>query len=188
MRKFVESTLQSNRDAVDRSKEIKADIHADPNSELKPNKTVDVRDNNTMSVMNEDKKELNKNAVAVIVNEDNKILLLKRSDYPDSWMPNKWALVGGGIDKGETPENAIKREVKEETGLEIDDFINAFTIQRHKESIETVFTCRYKGDPTDITLDKENTNYGWFSVAEIEFLDIVPHLIEYVTLIFKKYE
>ncbi|MCB1114607.1 MAG: NUDIX hydrolase [Chlamydiia bacterium] len=53
-----------------------------------------------------------KQAVFAFVLKEGQILLTKRNDVP------LWVLPGGGIDPGETPENACKREVKEETGLE----------------------------------------------------------------------
>lgn len=181
MKAFIDRRLQSERDAVKRGEKIKQDMNVDVNLGTKPYQTPQ---------LNEEKKkeDLKKNAVAIIVNGDNKFLLLKRSDDPKIWMPSKWALVGGGIEKGESPEEAVKREIKEEIGLDIDKFIKTFSIQRHKDSIEYIFACRYDGDPTDITLNEENTNYGWYDIKEIDFLDIVPHLIEYITLAFKKYE
>jgi len=181
MKSFIEKTLNADRSAVERSKKVRRDMTANPNSELMPYQTPRLNENKK-------KDELKKNAVAIIVNEDNKILLLKRADDSKIWMPNKWALVGGGIEKNETPEEACKREVKEEIGLEIDKFINSFTIKRHSDSIEHIFTSRYNGDPTDIKLNNENTNYGWFGVEEMEYLDTVPHLVEYIVLTFKKYE
>ena len=181
MRELIENTLNAERNAVKISKKVRRDIHTNPNSELKPYQTPRLTES-------EKKEKLIKNAIAVIVNEDNKILLLKRAEEKDTWMPLKWALVGGGIEKGESPEKAVKREIEEETGLEIKKFINSFSIQRNKDSVEYVFICRYKGEPTDITLNDENTNYGWFDIQEMKFLDIVPHLIEYIILAFKKYE
>jgi mutator protein MutT len=179
MKRFIERTLATDRDAVKRSKEVKRDMTSDPNSELKPYQTPRLNEEN--------REELKKNAIAVIVNDDNKILLLKRAESSE-WGSNQYGLVGGRIEKNETPKQAVKREIQEETGLDIKKFINSFTIQRHKSSIEHVFVCRFKGDPTDITLNSEHTNYGWFSVQEMKFLDTVPHLIEYITLAFKKYE
>jgi len=181
MKAFIETTLNQDRAGVARSKEVRRDITANPNSELKPFQAPRLS-------INEEKKEKAKNAVAVIVNKDNKILLLKRADGKKIWMPSKWALVGGGIEKGETPQQACEREILEETGLEIKKFVQSFRIERHADSIEYIFACRYDGDPTDITLNEENTNYGWYDVSEMEYLDIVPHLIEYITLVFKKYE
>jgi 8-oxo-dGTP diphosphatase len=184
MKSFIETSLATDRNAVAQAKKVTQDANVNPNLELQPSQTP---------VLNEekkkDKKELKKNAVAIIVNDDNKILLLKRADHKEYWMPNKWALVGGGIEKGESPEEAVKREIKEETDLDIKKFIKTFSIQRHSDSIEHIFACRFNGDTADIALDqKENTKYGWFSVEEMEYLDTVPHLIEYITLTFKKYD
>lgn len=182
MKTFIDTTLNQDRAGVQRSKEVRRDVTANPNSELHAFQRPRLNEE-------EKKKELDQNAVAVIVNEDNKILLLKRSDYEDQWMPSKWALVGGGIDKGEEPEEACKREIQEETGLIVDKFVESFKIQRHEDSEETVFAAKYDGDPTDVNLDmKENVKYGWYDVSEMEYLDTVPHLVEYITLVFKKYD
>ena len=182
MKAFVDTTLNQDRNAVKTSKNVRRDMTNDLSSELKP---FQARPRNDM--MNEAKKEKDKNAVAVVVNNDNKILLLKRGeDAP--WMPNKWSLIGGAMDKGETAQQTIEREIEEETGLELKQFTKSFAIERHADSIEHVFACRYEGDPTDISLDDENSNYGWYDVSEMEYLDTVPHLIEYITLVFKKYE
>lgn len=49
--------------------------------------------------------------IGIVLNSDRKIVLTKRADTPI------WVLPGGGIDQGETPEQAIIREIEEETGL-----------------------------------------------------------------------
>ena len=53
-----------------------------------------------------------------VVEKDGKILMGNktpgRGPYPDTWR-----LPGGGIDEGETPEEAVKREVMEEVGLTV---------------------------------------------------------------------
>jgi 8-oxo-dGTP pyrophosphatase MutT (NUDIX family) len=184
MKAFVDKTLQAERNAVKGGKEIRRDMNIDPNLATHAYQTPRLSE-----AEDKDKKEeKQKNAVAVIVNSDNKILLLKRAKIKDIWMPEKWALVGGRIEKGETPQKAVEREITEETGLTIDKFIKTFAIHRNPGSIEHIFACRYDGDPTDITLNEENTNYGWYDIDEMNYLDIVPHLIEYITLSFKKYE
>jgi len=188
MKAFIETHLNQDRAGVQRSKKARQGLQSGDVQDLK---AFDVNRQHS-DIMNEakekeEKKEKSKNAVAVIVNKDNKILLLKRGKGAP-WMPNKWGLVGGGIEKGETPQKAVEREIEEETGLEIKKFVRSFSIERHADSIEHLFACRYNGDPTDIELDDENSNYGWYDVSEMEYLEIVPHLIEYITLVFKKYE
>jgi 8-oxo-dGTP diphosphatase len=183
MKAFIDSKLGLERAVVKTGKKVRQDMSVDPN--------LGTRAYQTPRLNEEDKKkeEKQKNAVAVIVNTDNKILLLKRADIKDIWMPGKWALVGGMIEKGESPEKAVAREIKEEIGLDIDKFVKTFSIQRSPVNSEYIFACRYEGDPTDISLNEENTNYGWYDVDEMNYLDVVPNLIEYVTLAFsgKKY-
>lgn len=181
MRSFVDRTLNAERNAVRQAKKVKQDMTVDVNLATKPYQTPRLSEG-------EDKKEKKKNACAIIVNNDNKILLLKRADGKDIWMPGKWALIGGGVEKDETPQQAVEREIREETGLEIKKFIKTFTMNRNEGSVEHFFACQYDGDPTDVELNEENTNYGWFDIGEMKFLDIVPHLIEYITIAFKKYE
>jgi 8-oxo-dGTP pyrophosphatase MutT (NUDIX family) len=185
MKQFIETTLGQERAGVDRSKKNQELYRDDPNSAIHAFKSPELNEVDKKTK----KKELNKNAVAVIVNNDNKFLLLKRGKEAP-WMPSKWSLVGGGIEKDESPQQAIEREILEETGLEMKKFVKTFSIQRNPESIEHVFACRYAGDPTDISLDGENTNYGWFDIDEMNFLDVVPNLIEYITIAFsgKKYD
>ena len=184
MRSFIERTLNANRDAVSRGGEVKREIAGISNSQMKLQQTPRLTESKK-------KTEVNKNALAVIVDSDNKILLLKRSDFKDQWQPNKWSLVGGGIEKGESPEEACRREIKEETGLDIDKFSKTFKIEKvDKEgnnNVEEVFACRYDGDPTEIKLNKENSNYGWYSIGEMAYLDTVPLLIQYISLVFKPY-
>jgi mutator protein MutT len=181
MKSFIERTLNTERDAVKRGDDIKSSFSINPNLGIKAQQSPRLNEE-------EKKEELKKNVVGIIVNGDKKILLLKRSDYPDQWMPNKWSLVGGAIEKGETPEKACKREIEEETSLVIDKLSNSFAIQRHNDSIEHVFLVKFNGEPTDINLNDENVSYGWYSVPEMNYLDTVPHLVEYITLAFKKYE
>ena len=51
----------------------------------------------------------------IIFSEDKKkILFIKRRDVP------VWVLPGGGIDQGETPEQAVLRELQEETGYQVE--------------------------------------------------------------------
>ena len=59
-------------------------------------------------------------AKVVIIDDSNRVLMLKRSDYVDKYA-GEWDLPGGHIKVGEELDTGMKREVKEETGLDISD-------------------------------------------------------------------
>ena len=66
--------------------------------------------------------KLKDGAKAFIKNKKlDKYLFVLRDDKPNIPNPNCWALIGGGIEKGEEPIEALKREVKEEIGIELSD-------------------------------------------------------------------
>ena len=177
MRSFIDRMLNNDRAAVSRENSMKQSVLPNLSYELNPGGTS----------LNEDKKEQIKNALCIIVNGDNKILLLKRVEG-DYWGGGKWGLVGGRVEKSDkNPEAAGRREVEEEAGLTLGKFHKRFNIQRDNET-EYIFVSRYNGSTTDIKLNGEHSDYGWFGIDEIKELDAVPQLMEYLVLAFKKYE
>jgi 8-oxo-dGTP diphosphatase len=50
-------------------------------------------------------------------------VLLQERDEHAPVEPNKWCLVGGGVEEGESPETAAYRELEEETGIVCDDLV-----------------------------------------------------------------
>lgn len=60
---------------------------------------------------------MHKSVGAIIRNKKGEILMIERKKFPLGW-----ACPAGHVDKGESPEEALRREVKEETGLKIEDF------------------------------------------------------------------
>lgn len=66
-------------------------------------------------------------AVVMLVDEAERVLLQLRDAQAPS-APGKWGLPGGGIEPGETPEEAAHRELLEETGLRIE---GALTLRWH---------------------------------------------------------
>lgn len=65
-------------------------------------------------------REINRTIVAaIILSQDNKILLGKKDPSKGGVYPNCWHTPGGGVDEGETLEQAVIREVREEVGIDI---------------------------------------------------------------------
>lgn len=188
MQNFVEQILQSERSRTGKSKEIKQGMGM-----IKTNDPANTAPNSVVRMTeSEEKKELTLNAVTVMFDDEMRILLLKRSSYEDQWQPNKWNFIGGGIEDGESPVEGALREVREETGIEIDSdkIKEKFVIQRGDGNVEHVFIAKlpkgYKND--DVKLDRENDGYGWFKPTEIKDLDTVPNTMEYLRIAVEKYE
>lgn len=115
--------------------------------------------------------------VCIVFNEENKLLLVKRSEN-DNWMAGKYALIGGGVEENEIPEECIIREAKEETNL---------TLKKPKLVYSTIegrtFLYVYVSKVTNsdkIKLNDEHTGYVWVDSAEIEKYDTVPNLMEMI--------
>ena len=107
-----------------------------------------------------------------IVVLDNKILLLKRVK-PSTDGLGFWELPGGGLEYGETPNQAVIRELKEETGLDIVIIKPAYTFTKIREDYQTVgigFLCIPKND--HVRLSDEHTDYCFVTIEKAkELLD-----------------
>lgn len=63
------------------------------------------------------KKRYRPNVAAILQRADGKILIARRSDYPESWQ-----FPQGGVGKGESAEDALRREVAEEVALPVEAY------------------------------------------------------------------
>ncbi|HYM34991.1 MAG TPA: NUDIX domain-containing protein, partial [Steroidobacteraceae bacterium] len=59
---------------------------------------------------------------ALMVTADSRYLLQHRDDRPDIFFPNYWGNFGGAVERGETKEEALRREIREELEFEVKQF------------------------------------------------------------------
>ncbi|MZP57034.1 MAG: NUDIX domain-containing protein, partial [Bacteroidales bacterium] len=65
---------------------------------------------------------MKKIAAIILENDNNELLLYLRDNKPGIPFPNCWDLFGGHVEEGETTEEALIREVKEELGITLGEF------------------------------------------------------------------
>ena len=115
-------------------------------------------------------------ARALIFNLESRMLLVRSHKWRNSYV-----LPGGHVELGETIVAALRREIKEETGLDIYDiqfiglhefiFDDVFWEKRHF----ILFDYACKTDSTYVKLDSESEEYVWVSRQDIASLSIEPY-------------
>jgi 8-oxo-dGTP diphosphatase len=101
-------------------------------------------------------------AGAVITDERGRVLLLNHVFRAGSG----WGIPGGFIEKGEQPEEALRRELREEVGLEIDQAEIALVRNLKKpRQVEIIFRCRARGSPMRRSIEIKSAE--WFALNEL---------------------
>jgi 8-oxo-dGTP diphosphatase len=89
-------------------------------------------------------------AGAIVLDSEGRVLLLDHVFRPASG----WGIPGGFISRGEQPEETLRRELREEIGIEVGDlelaFVRTLTIV---DQIEVFFLCRALGEPSPRALE-----------------------------------
>jgi 8-oxo-dGTP diphosphatase len=118
-------------------------------------------------------------AKAVIVHEG-KILLVLRDNIPTISYPNTWNTPGGGIEEGESPREAIIRELQEEINLLPQEIINTGTTTYTDGSVvHRFFVPVSDREFSSIHLVSEGQKIGWFTLDELFQLEVSPHSMVY---------
>ncbi len=109
-------------------------------------------------------------AAAVLVLQDGKLLLVKRGVEPAM---GEWAFPSGYVDRGEVVEDAARREVKEETGLdvELDGFVGLYSLAGNPVVL-AVFSGKSTGGKLEAGHDAEEA--AWFALDHLPDLPF-PH-------------
>jgi len=105
-------------------------------------------------------KKFTVSVVAVVINDERKILLLDHLLRPGAG----WALPGGFMEAGELPEAAIRREIREETTLELEN-VKLLSVRTINSHVEIVFSAEARGEA--VPNSREINDAGWFSIDEM---------------------
>lgn len=118
-------------------------------------------------------------ASGVVVDDQGRILLHRRADT------GLWSLPGGAMDLGESIGQTIVREVKEETGLDVEAvrLIGIYSDPRHviayadgetRQQFSICFACRVVGG--QLRKSDESYELRFFSRAELDSIDVQPSI------------
>ncbi|MDQ2922158.1 MAG: NUDIX domain-containing protein [Acidobacteriota bacterium] len=101
-------------------------------------------------------------AGAIITDKRGRVLLLKHRFRPGTG----WGMPGGFLEEGEQPEEALRRELQEEIGLEVEK-VELFTTRAFKvpRQVEIVFTARATGDTNELNYEIQKA--AWFFLNEL---------------------
>jgi len=108
----------------------------------------------------------------VILNENNEILLQKRSRFKRT-NPSKWGICGGKVDLDETPLDAGVRETMEEIGILLNkDELKFLSMDTNEKSHFTVYYVRKNLDVNECKLQEEGLEeVKFFKIEELKDLD-----------------
>jgi len=120
--------------------------------------------------------------ITAFIKNNNKILILKRSDKVRS-MKGLWSGISGIIENNEIPINRAKIEIFEEVGIKKNKINIVKSIEKIKitspqyENHEwEVFPFLFETKETEIKLNWENSEHKWINVNELKNYETVPSL------------
>lgn len=122
-------------------------------------------------------------AAIILENDKGEFLLYLRDNKPGIPFPDHWDLIGGHVEEGETPEQALIREFREELGLELRDYrfykrFECLTGDAY-ENIKYIYSGRINIPLEEITL-YEGVRPCYFSKEEIphvKFANILKEIV-----------
>ena len=130
----------------------------------------------------------------MLVDEKNRIFLLKTHFDPEVGLPPRWLTPGGGIDSGETTLEAAVRELREETGLRVNpddlgepvlvgsgrwDWSDGLSYHTYTDTIYELKVQKFDPDTSGFTQDelRDILEYRWWTIQELMESDeqLAPH-------------
>jgi len=122
-------------------------------------------------------------AAIILENDNGEFLLYLRDNKPTIPFPDHWDLIGGHVEEGETPEQALVREVKEELDIELHEYTfyrkyECLTGDAY-ENIKYIYTGRINLPIEKITL-LEGVRPKYFTreeIPDVKFANILKSIM-----------
>jgi 8-oxo-dGTP diphosphatase len=113
-------------------------------------------------------------AAIILENDKGELLLYLRDNKPGIPFPDHWDLIGGHVEDGETPEEALVREVKEELDIDLKEYTFykkyiCLTGDAY-ENTKYIYTGRINLPIKEVTL-LEGVRPQYFTRAEIPYVN-----------------
>src|SRR3989344_3651597 len=109
------------------------------------------------------------------------ILLLQRQDKDT--FPNHWCFPGGTIHIDENSAQTVKREIKEETGIDLNNVEHRFLTTAYAsypeyDFIEHVFFAELSDRPQVTVNPREHKDFQWVRQESLKHLKLLPDVVE----------
>jgi len=136
------------------------------------------------------KPQLTRLAAYGLISENNRVMLCRLSNRVAKWT-GYWTLPGGGVEFGESPEQAMMREVREETGLQVEsrgvagiDSIVDTSGPEDRHGIRIIYYAKVVGGTLGSELTGSTDLCAWHQVdrlAAIKIVDLVTVGIRFLS-------
>lgn len=123
-------------------------------------------------------------SMVLLFDRQNRLLIYLRDNNPGIPFPNHWDFFGGHLEDGETPEQALVREVKEELGIELAewDFFRTYTCTEGDAypNVKHIFWAKIEQNPCELTLHEGQTlrSIAQQERAGVRFANILGAILE----------
>ena len=146
--------------------------------------------------INENRGEIKHYVDGILVSENEKILILRRANYMKNF-GGQWGFVGGSVDKKDkNNKEAIIREIKEETGIELtfneQQKMKAVDKQGHEHEdgsigSDTEYRLIKLETTPDVKISREHSKYEWVGPEETKEKNrkFMPDVFHYIQLYFQ---